>query len=156
MATTKKSSRGATTIVAEPADQPTQVLVAEDEESFVDALVVGLEREGFAITVARDGNEALALFRDGEFDLLLLDVMLPRMSGLDVCRAVRAQSNVPIIMVSAKSPEIDTVVGLEGGAHDYVAKPYRLRELVSRMRAVLRRTPGNATVAGAPHTASNE
>src|SRR3984957_13263916 len=141
MATTKKSSRGATTIVAEPADQPTQVLVAEDEESFVDALVVGLEREGFAITVARDGNEALALFKEQEFDLLLLDVMLPRMSGLDVCRAVRAQSNVPIIMVTARSTEIDTVVGLEVGADDYVAKPYRLRELVSRMRAVLRRTP---------------
>ena len=122
-------------------DRPTQVLVAEDEESFVDALVVGLEREGFAITVARDGNEALALFKEGAFDLLLLDVMLPRLSGLDVCRAVRAQSNVPIIMVTAKSTEIDTVVGLEVGADDYVAKPYRLRELVSRMRAVLRRTP---------------
>jgi two-component system response regulator RegX3 len=124
-----------------PDDAQTQVLVAEDEESFVDALVVGLEREGFAITVARDGNEALALFREKEFDLLLLDVMLPRMSGLDVCRAVRAQSNVPIIMVTAKSTEIDTVVGLEVGADDYVAKPYRLRELVSRMRAVLRRIP---------------
>jgi two-component system response regulator RegX3 len=125
-------------------DRPTQVLVAEDEESFVDALVVGLEREGFAVTVARDGNEALALFREREFDLLLLDVMLPRMSGLDVCRAVRSTSNVPIIMVTAKSTEIDTVVGLEVGADDYVAKPYRLRELVSRMRAVLRRTPRGA------------
>src|SRR3984957_20575980 len=145
MATTKKSSRGATTIVAEPADQPTQVLVAEDEESFVDALVVGLEREGFAITVARDGNEALALFKEGEFDLLLLDVMLPRMSGLDVCRAVRAQSSVPSIMVTAKPTEIDSVVGLEVGADDYVPKPYRLRELVSRMRAVLRRTPRGVT-----------
>jgi two-component system response regulator RegX3 len=124
-----------------PDDRPTQVLVAEDEESFVDALVVGLEREGFAITVARDGTEALAMFKEGDFDLLLLDVMLPRMSGLDVCRAIRAQSNVPIIMVTAKSTEIDTVVGLEVGADDYVAKPYRLRELVSRMRAVLRRTP---------------
>ena len=122
-------------------DRPTQVLVAEDEESFVDALVIGLEREGFAITVARDGNEALTLFKEGAFDLLLLDVMLPRLSGLDVCRAVRAQSNVPIIIVTAKSTEIDTVVGLEVGADDYVAKPYRLRELVSRMRAVLRRTP---------------
>jgi two-component system response regulator RegX3 len=122
-------------------DRPTQVLLAEDEESFVDALVVGLEREGFSVTVARDGNEALALFKEREFDLLLLDVMLPRMSGLDVCRAVRAQSGVPIIMVTAKSTEIDTVVGLEVGADDYVAKPYRLRELVSRMRAVLRRSP---------------
>src|SRR3984957_20530671 len=103
MATTKKSSRGATTIVAEPADQPTQVLIAEDEESFVEALVIGLEREGFAVTVARDGAEAPASFREGNFDLVLLDVMLPRMSGLDVCRAIGAQSSVPIIMVTAKS-----------------------------------------------------
>lgn len=137
-------------------DRQTQVLVAEDEESFIDALVVGLEREGFAITVARDGNEALALFKESEFDLLLLDVMLPRMSGLDVCRAVRAQSNVPIIMVTAKSTEIDTVVGLEVGADDYVAKPYRLRELVSRMRAVLRRTPRESSDAGASRSAASE
>jgi two-component system response regulator RegX3 len=139
-----------------PVDRPTQVLVAEDEESFVDALVVGLEREGFAITVARDGSEALALFKEREFDLLLLDVMLPRMSGLDVCRAVRAQSNVPIIMVTAKSTEIDTVVGLEVGADDYVAKPYRLRELVSRMRAVLRRTPRVTAEAGAARSVEVE
>ena len=117
------------------------VLLAEDEESFVEALVVGLEREGFAITVARDGTEALERFAAEPFDLVLLDVMLPRVSGLDVCRAIRAHSAVPIIMVTAKSTEIDTVVGLEVGADDYVAKPYRLRELVSRMRAVLRRTP---------------
>jgi two-component system response regulator RegX3 len=122
-------------------DRVTQVLIAEDEDSFVEALVIGLEREGFAVTVARDGAEALATFRAGTFDLVLLDVMLPRMSGLDVCRAIRALSSVPIIMVTAKSTEIDTVVGLEVGADDYVAKPYRLRELVSRMRAVLRRTP---------------
>jgi two-component system response regulator RegX3 len=122
-------------------DQPVRVLLAEDEESFVDALVIGLEREGFTITVARDGAEALAQFQAGEFDLVLLDVMLPKMSGLDVCRAIRSRSAVPIIMVTAKSTEIDTVVGLEIGADDYVAKPYRLRELISRMRAVLRRTP---------------
>jgi two-component system response regulator RegX3 len=117
------------------------VLLVEDEESFVDALVVGLEREGFALTVARDGMEALARFQEHEPDLVLLDVMLPRMSGIDVCRSIRSRSSVPIIMVTAKSTEIDTVVGLEVGADDYVAKPYRLRELVSRMRAVLRRTP---------------
>ena len=116
-----------------------QVLLVEDEESFVDALVVGLEREGFAITVARDGAEALECFEKGEPDLILLDVMLPKISGLDVCRTIRARSSVPIIMVTAKSTEIDTVVGLEVGADDYVAKPYRLHELVSRMRAVLRR-----------------
>jgi two-component system response regulator RegX3 len=127
-----------------------RVLLAEDEESFIDALVVGLEREGFAITVARDGVDAVAKFDASVFDLLLLDVMLPKMTGLDVCRAIRARSSVPIIMVSAKSAEIDTVVGLEVGADDYVAKPYRLRELVSRMRAVLRRTPRTeaAAVAG--------
>jgi two-component system response regulator RegX3 len=118
-----------------------KVLLAEDEESFVEALVVGLEREGFAVTVARDGTEALEQFASQPFDLVLLDVMLPRVSGLDVCRSIRARSAVPIIMVTAKSTEIDTVVGLEVGADDYVAKPYRLRELVSRMRAVLRRTP---------------
>jgi len=120
---------------------PTRVLLVEDAESFVDALVVGLQREGFEITVARDGVEALEIFDAATTDLVLLDVMLPRMSGIDVCRAIRASSDVPIIMVTAKSTELDTVVGLEVGADDYVAKPYRLRELVSRMRAVLRRGP---------------
>lgn len=118
---------------------PTKVLVVEDEESFVDALVVSLEREGFVITVARDGIEALERFEDEEPDLVLLDVMLPRMSGIDVCRSIRARSQVPIIMVTARATELDTVVGLEVGADDYVSKPYRFRELVSRMRAVLRR-----------------
>jgi two-component system response regulator RegX3 len=117
-----------------------KVLVAEDEESFVDALVVGLGREGFDVTVAGDGRQALALFDEIRPDLVLLDLMLPKLSGIDVCRAIRARSSVPIIMVTAKGTEIDTVVGLEVGADDYVAKPYRLRELVARMRAVLRRT----------------
>lgn len=128
-------------------DRRVEVLLAEDEESFVEALLVGLEREGFNVTVARDGAEALRLFESSAPDLVLLDVMLPKMSGLDVCRAIRAQSSVPIIMVTAKSTEIDTVVGLEVGADDYVAKPYRLRELVSRMRAVLRRAPSGAASA---------
>jgi len=121
---------------------PTRVLLAEDDESFVDALVIGLAREGFAVTVATDGPEALRLFAEVEPDLVLLDLMLPRLSGIDVCRSIRAHSTVPIIMVTAKGTEIDTVVGLEVGADDYVTKPYRLRELVARMRAVLRRTPG--------------
>jgi len=125
---------------AGPGVKPIEVLLAEDEESFVDALVIGLEREGFAITVARDGAEALEA-DDERVDLILLDIMLPKISGLDVCRTIRARSAVPIIMVTAKSTEIDTVVGLEVGADDYVAKPYRLHELVSRMRAVLRRAP---------------
>ena len=119
----------------------TRVLLAEDDESFVEALVVGLAREGFDVTVATDGPEALRLFEEVDPDLILLDLMLPRLSGIDVCRSIRAHSNVPIIMVTAKSTEIDTVVGLEVGADDYVTKPYRLRELVARMRAVLRRTP---------------
>ncbi len=119
----------------------TKVLLAEDDESFIDALVIGLGREGFDVSVARDGNEALRLFAAVEPDLVLLDLMLPRLSGIDVCRSIRARSAVPIIMVTAKGTEIDTVVGLEVGADDYVSKPYRLRELVARMRAVLRRTP---------------
>jgi two-component system, OmpR family, response regulator RegX3 len=128
-----------------PGAQPRQgeavkVLVAEDEESFVEALVVGLAREGFEVTVAKDGGEALALFDRISPDLVLLDIMLPKLSGIDVCRAIRTRSSVPIIMVTAKGTEIDTVVGLEVGADDYVAKPYRLRELVARMRAVLRRS----------------
>ena len=120
----------------------TRVLLAEDDESFVEALVIGLAREGFDVTVAADGTEALRLFAEVEPDLVLLDLMLPRLSGIDVCRSIRAHSSVPIIMVTAKGTEIDTVVGLEVGADDYVTKPYRLRELVARMRAVLRRTPG--------------
>jgi two-component system, OmpR family, response regulator RegX3 len=121
-------------------DPPT-VLVVEDEESFVEALVVGLKREGFLVKVARDGVEGVAMFDQVRPDLVLLDVWLPRMSGIDVCRELRTRSRVPIIMVTAKSSEIDTVVGLEVGADDYVTKPYRLRELVARMRAVLRRVP---------------
>jgi two-component system response regulator RegX3 len=122
-------------------ESQTKVLLAEDDESFIDALVIGLTREGFDVTVARDGNEALRLFSSVNPDLVLLDLMLPRLSGIDVCRSIRARSSVPIIMVTAKGTEIDTVVGLEVGADDYVSKPYRLRELVARMRAVLRRTP---------------
>jgi two-component system response regulator RegX3 len=123
-------------------DQPRRdvVLLVEDEESFVDALIVGLGREGFQVIVARDGEEAVAKFDQVRPDLVLLDLMLPKMSGLEVCRALRAVSRAPIIMITAKTSEIDTIVGLEVGADDYVTKPYRLRELVARMRAVLRRT----------------
>ncbi len=122
--------------------EPVTVLVVEDEESFVEALVVGLKREGFLVEVATDGVEALEIFDQVRPQLVLLDVWLPRLSGIDDCRELRARSRVPIIMVTAKSSEIDTVVGLEVGADDYVTKPYRLRELVARMRAVLRRFPG--------------
>ena len=112
------------------ATNPT-ILVVEDEDSFVEALVVGLRREGFRVQVARDGAQALDVFDAVRPDLVLLDVMLPRISGIDVCRELRRRSRVPIIMVTAKSSEIDTVVGLEVGADDYVTKPYRLRELVA-------------------------
>ena len=115
------------------------VLLVEDEEAFIDALTVGLRREGFDVQVARDGAEALDRFDEVKPDLVLLDVMLPTVSGVDVCRELRRRTDVPIIMVTAKAAEIDTVVGLEVGADDYVTKPYRLRELVARMRAVLRR-----------------
>ncbi|MBU3689445.1 MAG: DNA-binding response regulator [Acidimicrobiales bacterium mtb01] len=126
------------------------VLVVEDEESFVEALRVGLAREGFRVEVARDGVEAVTRFDVVRPDLVLLDVMLPKASGIDVCRQIRKKSQVPIIMVTAKSSEIDTVVGLEVGADDYITKPYRLTELVARMRAVLRRasTDSSGAVAG--------
>ena len=120
------------------------VLVVEDEDSFIEALTIGLRREGFRVQVAVDGAEALEMFDAVRPDLVLLDVMLPKISGVDVCRELRRRSTVPIIMVTAKGSEIDTVVGLEVGADDYVTKPYRLRELVARMRAVLRRRPTDA------------
>ena len=115
------------------------LLVVEDEESFIDALEIGLDREGFKVTIARDGQEALDKFAEGKFDAILLDLMLPKISGIDVCRTIRAKSDIPIIIVSAKSEEVDMVLMLELGADDYVTKPYRLRELVARIRAVLRR-----------------
>lgn len=119
----------------------TTVLVVEDEESFVEALTVGLGREGFRVEVARDGAEALDRFEAIHPDVVLLDVMLPTVSGVEVCRRIRATSQVPVIMVSARTAEIDIVVGLEVGADDYVSKPYRMRELVARIRATLRRVP---------------
>jgi two-component system response regulator RegX3 len=125
------------------------ILVVEDEDSFVEALTVGLKREGFRVQVARDGAEALDIFDAVKPDLVLLDVMLPKVSGIDVCRELRRRSSVPIIMVTAKGGEIDTVVGLEVGADDYVTKPYRLRELVARMRAVLRRRAAESGAAAA-------
>ena len=119
------------------------VLVVEDEESFIEALQIGLKREGFKVEVARDGMQALEMFDRVNPDLILLDVMLPKMSGIDVCRQLRKKTLTPIIMVTAKGAEIDTVVGLEVGADDYVTKPYRLRELTARMRAVMRRVPSS-------------
>ncbi len=117
------------------------ILVVDDEQSYRDALSVALQREGFVVLTAADGEEALARFGAARPALVLLDVMLPKISGIDVCREIRATSRVPIIMVSARNSEIDAVVGLEIGADDYVSKPFRLRELIARVRAALRRTP---------------
>jgi two-component system response regulator RegX3 len=121
-------------------DRPT-ILVVDDEESYRDALSIALEREGFRVETASDGPEAIDQFERANPALVLLDVMLPRMSGVDVCRELRNRSQVPIIMVTARNAEIDAVVGLEVGADDYVTKPFRLRELVARVRAALRRAP---------------
>jgi len=117
----------------------TRVLVVEDEESFSDALSYMLRREGFDAVVAPTGPDALAEFDRGGADIVLLDLMLPGLPGTEVCRQLRARSGVPIIMLTAKDGEIDKVVGLELGADDYVTKPYSARELVARIRAVLRR-----------------
>jgi two-component system, OmpR family, response regulator RegX3 len=125
------------------------VLIVEDEESYVDALQVGLEREGFRIRVARDGRDGLDQFTKYRPDLVLLDVMLPGLSGMDVCKAIRATGDTtPIIMVTARDSEVDVVLGLEFGADDYVSKPYRMRELVARIRAGLRRQ--NVATGGGP------
>jgi len=120
----------------------TRVLVVEDEESFSDALSYMLRREGFDAVVAGTGPDALAEFDRGGADVVLLDLMLPGLSGTEVCRAIRQRSNVPVIMLTAKDSEIDKVVGLEIGADDYVTKPYSYRELVARVHAVLRRGAG--------------
>jgi two-component system response regulator RegX3 len=117
----------------------TRVLVVEDEESFSDALSYMLRREGYEVEVAANGHEALQTFDRGGADLVLLDLMLPGLSGTEVCRELRSRSHVPIIMVTARDSEVDKVVGLELGADDYVTKPFSSRELVARIRAVLRR-----------------
>ena len=115
------------------------VLVVEDEQSLREPLVYILQREGFDVLEAVDGPSALLQWQNNSPDLSLLDLMLPGMSGVDVCREIRTQSNVPIIMVTAKDSEVDKVVGLEIGADDYVVKPYSTRELLARIKAVLRR-----------------
>src|SRR4051812_7870730 len=122
-----------------------RVLVVEDEESFSDALSYMLRKEGFEVSVAATGTQAMTEFDRTGADIVLLDLMLPEMSGTEVCRQLRSKSHVPIIMVTARDSEIDKVVGLEIGADDYVTKPYSPRELVARIRAVLRRQIGGET-----------
>ena len=116
-----------------------RILIVEDEESLADSIRYNLEREGFSVDVAGDGRQALERFRESPANLVILDLMLPEVSGLDVCRTIRTESSVPIIMVTAKDAEADRVSGLELGADDYVTKPFSMRELISRVRANLRR-----------------
>jgi two-component system response regulator RegX3 len=111
----------------------------EDEEALADSVRYNLEREGYGVSIAADGRRAIERFRDDRPDLVILDLMLPELSGLDVCRLIRQESDVPIIMVTAKDSEADKVAGLELGADDYVTKPFSVRELISRVRAHLRR-----------------
>jgi two-component system, OmpR family, response regulator RegX3 len=119
--------------------EPPKILVVEDEEPLADSVRYNLEREGYSVSVATDGRRAIERFRADGASLVILDLMLPEVSGLDVCRTIRSESDVPIIMVTAKDSEADKVTGLELGADDYVTKPFSMRELVSRVRANLRR-----------------
>ena len=128
----------------------TRVLIVEDEESFADPLAFLLRKEGFTAAVASTGQQALEEFDRNGADIVLLDLMLPGMSGTDVCKALRVRSAVPVIMVTARDSEIDKVVGLELGADDYVTKPDSARELIARVRAVLRRGGDAAADADAP------
>ena len=119
---------------------PKRVLVVEDDATIRDTLSFNLEKEGYAVTVAQDGADGVAKARSSRPDLILLDLMLPELNGLEVCRILRQEGNVPIIMLTAKESEVDKVIGLQLGADDYITKPFSLRELFARMTAVLRRS----------------
>jgi two-component system response regulator RegX3 len=134
----------------------TKILIVEDESSFSEAIAFLLGKEGYETQIAENGRVALDLFKADEFDLVLLDLMIPEISGIDVCRTIRTTSLVPIIMLTAKDSEVDKVVGLELGADDYVTKPYSSRELVARIKAVLRRgipADGDSTIENGIHAA---
>lgn len=138
-------------------DRSTRILIVEDEETLAESIQYHLQREGFDIALAGDGLQGVEQFRTFSPDLIVLDLMLPQLSGLDVCRLVRTQSTVPIIMLTAKDSEADVVTGLEVGADDYMTKPFSMRELVSRVRANLRRVsmsrfddPGDDVLVGGP------
>src|SRR5881409_3210417 len=121
------------------ADRPPRILLVDDEQPIQTLLSFPLRKDGYEVVRANDGREALDRFAEQPFDLVVLDVMLPRMDGLEVCRRMRARSSVPIIMLTAKAEEIDKVLGLELGADDYITKPFSMREFRSRVRAALRR-----------------
>jgi DNA-binding response OmpR family regulator len=127
-----------------------RVLLVDDEVTLRETLAEALEGEGFRVTTAADGREAVALFRATRPDLVILDLMLPELSGIEVCRILRAESAVPIVMLTAKDSEVDKVVGLELGADDYVTKPFSLRELLARLRAVIRRSERQAVPEAPP------
>ena len=116
------------------------ILLVEDEHGIAEPVIYNLKQDGYTVTHVDEGPIALEIFNEQPFDLIILDIMLPEISGLDICRSIRKKSNVPIIMVTAKDSEIDRVTGLEIGADDYVTKPFSVRELLSRVRAVLRRS----------------
>lgn len=124
-----------------------KILLVEDERSIAEGLKVSLESEGFQVGWAKDGNEALSAWERARPDLIVLDLMLPGVSGTEVCRTIRAHSDVPIIMLTARDTEVDRVVGLEIGADDYLTKPFSTRELIARIRAILRRAPLGASTA---------
>jgi two-component system, OmpR family, response regulator len=121
------------------ASKTTRILLVDDEQPVQKLLSYPLEKEGYEVVPAMDGQEALSSFEEGQFDLVVLDIMLPKIDGLEVCRRLRAKSSVPIIMLTAKAEEIDKVLGLELGADDYITKPFSMREFRSRVRAALRR-----------------
>jgi len=127
---------------------PSAILLVDDEESIQTLLTYPLQRDGYHVVQARDGEEALRRFREEAFDLVVLDVMLPRLDGLEVCKRLRSESNVPIIMLTARGEELDKVLGLELGADDYITKPFSIREFRSRVRALLRRASVPATAGG--------
>src|SRR5512140_430118 len=126
------------------------ILLVDDEPTLRETLAEALEADGFRVVTAADGREALARFREAKPDLVVLDLMLPELSGIEVCRIIRAESPVPILMLTAKSTEVDKVVGLELGADDYVTKPFSLRELSARIRALLRRSEQSVAIDGPP------
>jgi DNA-binding response OmpR family regulator len=122
------------------AERSPRILLVDDERAIQTLLSYPLQKDGYEVTCASDGREALSRFDEGEYDLVVLDVMMPRLDGLEVCRRLRAKSTVPIIMLTARAEEVDKVVGLELGADDYITKPFMLREFRSRVKAALRRS----------------